>query len=67
MTKLEIISGLWSAIYDIRLRRKSEKEIDNELNILEHACRRYVGIDDEEKLKSPQPLPTTMQEDAVSG
>lgn len=28
MTKLQIISRLWSTIYDLKLKQKSEAEID---------------------------------------
>ena len=51
MTKLQIISKLWSAIYDMKLKQKPQKEIDRELDILEYECRKYADMDDEEVLK----------------
>lgn len=46
MTKLQIISKLWSAIYDIKLGSKPREEIDKELDILESECRKYTDIED---------------------
>lgn len=48
MTKLQIISRLWSTIYDLKLKQKSEAEIDQDLDILEYECRKYADVDDEE-------------------
>lgn len=53
MTKLQIISKLWSAIYDLIFLTKgtptkSLEEIEADLDIIEHACRRYVDCDDDE-------------------
>lgn len=50
MTKLQIISKLWSVIYDMQLATKSQKEIDKELDILEYECRKYAGSDDLEEM-----------------
>jgi hypothetical protein len=50
MTKLQIISKLWSAIYDIKLKKKPKEEIDRDLDILEYECRKYDGIDDLEEM-----------------
>nr|DAR10167.1 MAG TPA: hypothetical protein [Caudoviricetes sp.] len=50
MTKLQIISKLWSVIYDIRLKKKPKEEIDRDLDILEYECRKYDGADDLEEL-----------------
>lgn len=50
MTKLQIIGKLWSVIYDIRLKKKSKEEIDQDLDILEYECRKYDGADDLEEL-----------------
>lgn len=46
MTKLQIISKLWSAIYDMKLGNKSQEEIDQKLDILENECRKYADIED---------------------
>lgn len=53
MTKLQIISKLWSAIYDLIFLikgtpTKSLDEIEADLDIIEHACRRYADRDDDE-------------------
>lgn len=52
MTKLQIISKLWSAIYDLVFLvkgtpTKSLEEIEADLDIVEYACRKYVDCDDE--------------------
>lgn len=49
MTKLQIISRLWSAIYDMRLGTKPQEEIEQELDFLEYECRKYADIDDLEE------------------
>lgn len=55
MTKLQIIQRLWSVIYDLLLYiqkvpdHKPLDEIEDNLDILEKACRKYENIDDEEK------------------
>nr|UVY00980.1 MAG: hypothetical protein [Bacteriophage sp.]UVY54134.1 MAG: hypothetical protein [Bacteriophage sp.]UWD61589.1 MAG: hypothetical protein [Bacteriophage sp.] len=46
MTKLQIISRLWSVIYDIKLKTKSQDEIDRELDVLEYECRKYADTED---------------------
>ena len=46
MTKLQIISKLWSVIYDMQLKTKSQEEINQELNILEYECRKYADTED---------------------
>lgn len=52
MTKLQIIRGLWSVIYDLLLyiqgdsKRKSLDEIEDNLDLLERACRKYENTDD---------------------
>lgn len=53
MTKLQIISKLWSAIYDLIFLVKGTptkilEEIEADLDIVEHACRKYVDCDDDE-------------------
>lgn len=51
MTRLQIISKLWSSIYDLLFLikgtpGKSLEEIELDLNIIELACRRFDGIED---------------------
>lgn len=46
MTKLQIISRLWSVIYDIKLKTKSQDEINRELDVLEYECRKYADTED---------------------
>ena len=53
MTKLQIISKLWSAIYDLIFLikgtpTKSLEEIEADLDVIEYACRRYADCDDDE-------------------
>lgn len=53
MTKLQIISKLWSAIYDLVFLvkgtpTKSLEAIETDLDIVEYACRKYVDCDDDE-------------------
>lgn len=53
MTKLQIISKLWSAIYDLVFLvkgtpTKSLEEIEADLDIVEYACRKYADCDDDE-------------------
>lgn len=53
MTKLQIISKLWSVVYDLVLLAKgtpskSLEEIENELDVIEYACRKYADCDDDE-------------------
>lgn len=54
MTKLQIIRGLWSAIYDLLLYiqgdsgRKPLDEIEDNLDVIEKACRKYENADDYE-------------------
>ena len=53
MTKLQIISKLWSAIYDLVFLvkgtpTKSLEEIEADLDIVEYARRKYVDCDDDE-------------------
>ena len=52
MTKLQIISRLWSAIYDLIFLvkgtpTKTLEQIESDLDVIEYACRRYVDCDDE--------------------
>lgn len=55
MTKLQIIRRLWSAIYDLLLYirhdsgRKPLDEIEDNLDLLERACRIYDDTDDTEE------------------
>lgn len=53
MTKLQIISKLWSAIYDLVFLvkgtpTKSLEEIEADLDIVEYTCRKYADCDDDE-------------------
>ena len=53
MTKLQIISKLWSAIYDLIFLikgtpTKSLEEIEADLDVIEYARRRYADCDDDE-------------------
>ena len=54
MTQLQIIRKLWSAIYDLLLyiqkdpHRKPLDEIEDSLDLLERACRKYENTDDNE-------------------
>lgn len=55
MTKLEIISKLWSSVYDLLLivkgtPTKTIEQIEMDLDILEHACRKYADADDIDEL-----------------
>lgn len=60
MTKLQIIRRLWSVIYDLMLyiqndsKKKSIDEIEDELDLLERACRRYDEVDEGEMLYEDQ-------------
>lgn len=57
MTKLQIIRGLWSAIYDLLLYiqgdsgRKPLDEIEDNLDVLERSCRKYENTDDYETFR----------------
>lgn len=51
MTKLQIISRLWSHITDLRLyingnHKKSVEQIERELDVTEMYCRPYADADD---------------------
>lgn len=53
MTKLQIISKLWSLTYDLLLhakgyRFKNIEEIEANMDILEYECRKYSDTDDME-------------------
>lgn len=53
VTKLQIISRLWSHITDLRLilngtSSKTLEEVENEIDITENLCRPYADADDEE-------------------
>ena len=54
MTKLRIISRLWSHITDLRMLiqgtgTKSLEEIESEIDITEYYCRPYTDSDDVEE------------------
>lgn len=51
MTKLKIISRLWSHITDLRMLirgqgTKTLEDIESEMDITEYYCRPYAGVDD---------------------
>lgn len=50
MTKLQIISKLWSVIYDMQLAMKPREEIGKKLDALEYECLKYVDTDDLEEM-----------------
>ena len=54
MTKLRIISRLWSSIYDLLLLAKGTPvktldEIEKDLDLIEYHCRPYAEEDDPEE------------------
>lgn len=54
MTKLQIISKLWSAIYDLIFLikgtpTKSLEEIEADLDVIEYACREHAEDPGEEE------------------
>ena len=54
MTKLRIISRLWSHVMDLKMiiRGQSSKtleQIEDELDVTEYYCRSYVNTDDVEE------------------
>lgn len=53
MTKLQIISKLWSIIFDLILIIKGEsgktlEQIEKDVDLAEYHCRRYADADDSE-------------------
>lgn len=53
MTKLQIISKLWSIIFDLILIIKGEndkslEDIEKDIDIAEYNCRRYADTEDDE-------------------
>lgn len=56
MSEMRIIRMLWSAVYDLLLYiQKGENykhldEIQDNLDLIEMACRKYAYTDDEEKI-----------------
>ena len=56
MSKMRIIRMLWSSVYDLLIyiqkeeSRKSLDEIQDNLDLIEMACRKYTDTDDEEEL-----------------
>ena len=57
MTKLQIISRLWSSIYDLLLLTKGTgkeplEDIERDLDVLEMHCRKYVDEDDFELIEN---------------
>lgn len=54
MTKIKIISRLWSHITDLRLLidgkgSKTLSQIEDEMDITEYHCRKYDDVDDVEE------------------
>lgn len=54
MTKIKIISRLWSHITDLRLLidgkgNKTLHQIEDEIDITEYHCRKYTDVDDVEE------------------
>lgn len=69
MTKLQIISKLWSIIFDFLLIIKGEsdktlEQIEKDIDLIEYHCRKYTDVDDDElpeniraePLKNAQPF-----------
>ncbi len=55
MTKLQIIAKLWSAVYDLEFLAKGTptktlEDIEDGLDVIEYACRKYADCDDDEIL-----------------
>lgn len=53
MTILDVISRLWSATYDLLLLAKgtptkSLEEIEEDLDVIEFACRKYADCSEED-------------------
>lgn len=53
MTKLQIISKLWSIIFDLILIIKGEsdktlEQIEKDVDLIEYHCRKYADVDDDE-------------------
>ena len=54
MTKLKIISRLWSHITDLRMLiegkgSKTLSQIEEEIDVTEYQCRKYADVDDVEE------------------
>ena len=54
MTKLKIISRLWSHITDLRMLiegkgSKTLSQIEEEIDVTEYHCRKYADVDDVEE------------------
>lgn len=53
MTKLQIISKLWSIVFDLILLAngqsdKTLQEIEKDIDLVEFNCRKYADVDDDE-------------------
>lgn len=53
MTKLQIISKLWSAVYGLvflvkETPTKTLEQIESDLDVIEYACQKYADCDDDE-------------------
>lgn len=67
MTKLQIISKLWSIIFDLVLLANSQsdktlQEIEKDIDLVEFNCRKYVDTDDDELPENirAEPLKNTL-------
>ena len=66
MTKLKIISRLWSHVIDLRMLieghgTKTLEEIESELDVTEYYCRPYADIDDTEDYPEEKPVENKKQ------
>lgn len=67
MTKLQIISKLWSIIFDLILIIKGEsdktlEQIEKDVDLAEYHCRKYANVDDDELPENirAEPLKNTL-------
>ncbi len=67
MTKLQIISKLWSIIFDLILITKGEsdktlEQIEKDVDLAEYHCRKYANVDDDELPENirAEPLKNTL-------
>lgn len=72
MTKLQIISRLWSSVYDLLFLVKgtpvkSLEEIERDLDVIEHHCRPYADAEDPELIERRDTMKTTRIRDEPRG
>ena len=67
MTKLQIISKLWSIIFDLILITNGEsdktlEQIEKDVDLAEYHCRKYANVDDDELPENirAEPLKNTL-------